>query len=84
MARVRPSLWWGISPAEGANAGFAVRLAYCRRKEVVRLDLDPVKAMMRDKIKLKGETAAMIGCKGDEAIAQACGAVEPEFPDGVH
>jgi len=55
-------LWHGIcrdakvvSPDEGDKAAFVVRAPYSRWKQVIRGQLEPTKAMLQGKLRLKGD-----------------------------
>ena|SRR5437899_2880527 len=44
-----------VSPDEGDKASFVIRAPYSRWKEVIRGRLDPTKAMVQGKLRLKGD-----------------------------
>ena len=55
-------LWHGecrrgvlVTREEGAKARFVVRAPYSRWKQIILGELDPIKAMMQGKLKLKGD-----------------------------
>jgi putative sterol carrier protein len=46
--------------AESGGAPYVIRAPYSRWKEVLRGDLDPVKGMMKGKLKLQGDLAMIV------------------------
>lgn len=60
-------LWHGecragrlVEPEEGERARYVIRAPYTRWKEILRGELDPVKAMMQGKLKLKGDLPTIV------------------------
>ena len=60
-------LWHGecrgarmVDPEEGGRAPYVIRAPYSRWKEVLRGDLDPVKAMMQGKLKVRGDLPTIV------------------------
>ena len=82
-------LWHGecregriTSEEEGSKAKFIVRAPYSRWKEVIRKELDPVKAMMQGKLKLKGDLPTIVRhVKATNELVNLSQTVPTEFPD---
>lgn len=55
-----PRSRYGISPEEGERAKFLIRAPYSRWKQIIRKEIDPVKAMMQGKLELKGDLTAIL------------------------
>lgn len=60
-------LWHGecragrlVEREEGERARYVIRAPYTRWKEILRGELDPVKAMMQGKLKLKGDLPTIV------------------------
>ena len=60
-------LWHGecrssrlVGAAEGEVAKYVIRAPYSRWKEIVQGELDPIKAMMQGKLKLRGDLAMIV------------------------
>ena len=60
-------LWHGecrdarmLGPGEGQEAAYGIRAPYSRWREVLAGELDPVKAMVQGKLKLRGDLANII------------------------
>jgi putative sterol carrier protein len=60
-------LWHGecrgarmITAAEGEGSAYGIRAPYSRWREVVLGDLEPVKAMVQGKLKLRGDLANIV------------------------
>ena len=49
-----------IEPAEGDAAAFVISATYRRWKDVVRGDLDPVRAMMQGKLRVRGDLPTIL------------------------
>src|SRR4029079_17341694 len=50
---------WAIPLEEAERAPFVIRAPYTRWKQVIRGELDPVKAMMQGKLKVHGDLPAI-------------------------
>ena len=82
-------LWHGecrdakiVSPEQGERAKFAIRAPYSRWKEVLRKELDPTKAMMQGKLKLKGDLPTIVRyVKAANELVNIAGSIPTEFPD---
>lgn len=60
-------LWHGecrmsrmTSAEQGSRCAYVIRAPYSRWKDVLRGDLDPVKAMMQGKLKVQGDLATIV------------------------
>ncbi|MGH2767800.1 MAG: SCP2 sterol-binding domain-containing protein [Acidimicrobiales bacterium] len=51
---------YGVGADEGQKARFLVRGPYSRWKEIVRKELDPIKAILQGKLKLKGDLPVIV------------------------
>jgi putative sterol carrier protein len=73
---------YGLTPEEGEKARFTIRASFPRWKQVVKQELDPVKAMMSGKLRLKGDIFTMIRhIKAAKAFVHVTGTVQTEFID---
>jgi putative sterol carrier protein len=48
------------SAEQGSRCAYVIRAPYSRWKDVLRGDLDPVKAMMQGKLKVQGDLATIV------------------------
>ncbi|HWC71856.1 MAG TPA: SCP2 sterol-binding domain-containing protein [Actinomycetota bacterium] len=82
-------LWHGAcrsarltSPEAGADAEFAISAAYRRWKDVVRGELDPVRAMMQGKLRVRGDLPKILRyVQAAQELVVICGTVPTTFPD---
>jgi putative sterol carrier protein len=82
-------LWHGacrsarvIAPEEGAEAAFTISATYRRWKDVVRGDLDPVRAMMQGKLRVSGDLPKILRyVQAAHELVAICGIVPTRFPD---
>ena len=82
-------LWHGacrdgrlIGPAEGEEAAFVISATYRRWKDVVRGDLDPVRAMMQGKLRVRGDLPTILRyVQAAHELVVLCGVVPTRFPD---
>jgi putative sterol carrier protein len=82
-------LWHGecrsgklVRPEEGARARYVIRAPYTRWKQIMRGDLDPIKAMMQGKLKLKGDLATIVRyARAANELVHLTTKVPTEFPD---
>ena len=82
-------LWHGacrdgrlIEPAEGDAAAFLISATYRRWKDVVRGDLDPVRAMMQGKLRVRGDLPTILRyVQAAHELVVLCGVVPTRFPD---
>lgn len=82
-------LWHGAcrsgritTPDEGAGAEFVIAASYRRWKDVVRGDLDPVRAMMQGKLRVRGDLPKILRyVQAAHELVAICGDVPTRFPD---
>ena len=82
-------LWHGecrsgglIDAERGASARYIIRAPYSRWKDVLRGDLEPVKAMMQGKLNVQGDLPTIIRyVKAASVLVELTGTVETRFPD---
>ncbi len=82
-------LWHGecrsarvVTPDEGAAAEFVISATYRRWKDVVRGDLDPVRAMMQGKLRVTGDLPKILRyVQAAHELVAICGVVPTRFPD---
>ena len=83
-------LWHGtcrsgsvVSSERGEGAEFVISATYRRWKDVVRGDLDPVRAMMQGKLRVRGDVPTIIRyVSAANELVHRTGSVDTEFPDG--
>lgn len=73
----------GVVGAErGEASAFVIRAPYSRWKEVVMGDLDPVRAMMQGKLKVRGDLPTIVRyVRAANALVDLTGQIETQFPD---
>jgi len=73
----------GVVDAERGNqAAYVIRAPYSRWKEVVLGELDPTRAMMQGKLKVRGDLATIVRyVRAANELLHLTGLVETEFPD---
>jgi putative sterol carrier protein len=82
-------LWHGgcrgggvVDEARADRAEFLIRAPYSRWKDVVLGDLEPVKAMMQGKLRVRGNLPKILRyVKGTQELARLTRAVDTTFPD---
>ena len=82
-------LWHGrcregglVTPDRGAEAEFVISAAYRRWKDVVRGELDPVRAMMQGKLRVRGDLPKILrSVQAAHELVVLCGDVPTRFPD---
>ena len=82
-------LWHGecrsarlVGTAEGEAAKYVIRAPYSRWKEIVQGELDPIKAMMQGKLKLRGDLAMIVRyARAASELVQLTQTVPTEFVD---
>jgi putative sterol carrier protein len=82
-------LWHGacrdarvVSPERGAEARYVLTAPYTRWKDIVRGDLDPIKAMMQGKLKVRGDLPTIVRyVRAADELVHLTGEVETAFPD---
>lgn len=82
-------LWHGacregavVSADRGAEAEFVIGASYRRWKDVVRGELDPVRAMMQGKLRVRGDLPKILRyVQAAHELVAICGTVPTRFPD---
>ena len=82
-------LWHGecraarlVTPEAGAEAAFSISATYRRWKDVVRGELDPVRAMMQGKLRVRGDLPKILRyVQAAHELVAICGTVPTTFPD---
>jgi len=73
-----------VSAAEAATAPFCITGSFARWKQVIRGELDPIKAMMQGHLRLQGDLSAIVRyVKAAQALVVAASQVDTVFPDGA-
>ena len=72
-----------VVPADEARqADFVITAPYSRWKEVMRKELDPTKAMLQGKLKLKGDLPTIVRyTKASQEMTECTSRLETTFPD---
>jgi putative sterol carrier protein len=73
----------GLTDADrGADAAYLLSAPYSRWKEVVTGELDPVKAMMQGKLKVRGDLPAIVRqVRAANELVELTQRIPTEFPD---
>lgn len=82
-------LWHGecrsarqITPEESADAKFVIRAPYSVWKKVMKKELDPLRAVMQGKLRMKGDMATVMRyMKATQALNEIAAGVPAEFLD---
>lgn len=82
-------LWHGgcrgggvVDEARGRSAEFLVRAPYSRWKDVILGDLEPIKALMQGKLRVRGDLPKILRyVKGTQELANLTTEVDTSFPD---
>lgn len=82
-------LWHGacrsgsvVTQERGEQAEFIISATYRRWKDVVRGDLDPVRAMMQGKLRVRGDLPKILRyVQAAHELVAVCGTVPTRFPD---
>jgi putative sterol carrier protein len=85
----RLDLWHGacraagpIAPEEGPSNAYILAAPYTRWKDVVRGDLDPIRAMMQGKLRVRGDLPTIVRqVRSANELVRLTGEVPTEFPD---
>lgn len=71
-----------VSADEARKADFVITAPYSRWKEVMRKELDPTKAMLQGKLKLKGDLPTIVRyTKASQEMTECTSRLETTFPD---
>jgi putative sterol carrier protein len=71
-----------VEAARGRAAAFVIRAPYSRWKDVVRGDLEPVKAMMQGKLRVQGDLPAIVRqIRAVNELVHLAGLVDTTFAD---
>jgi putative sterol carrier protein len=71
-----------VGPDEARQANFVITAPYSRWKEVMRKELDPTKAMLQGKLKLKGDLPTIVRyTKASQEMTECTSRLETIFPD---
>ena len=82
-------LWHGacrggraIVSADGEAAAYTLTAPYSRWKDVVQGELDPIKAMMQGKLRVRGDLPTIVRyVKAANELVRLTGLVDTDFPD---
>jgi putative sterol carrier protein len=85
----RLDLWHGacrgggpIAPEEGAASAYVLAAPYTRWKDVVLGDLDPIRAMMQGKLRVRGDLPTIVRqVRAANELVRVIGEVPTQFPD---
>jgi len=67
---------YDVPPGEGENAQFLIRCPYSRWKQVIRRELDPIRAMMQGKLKLTADMRMVVAhVKAADTLVKIAGEV---------
>jgi putative sterol carrier protein len=85
----RLDLWHGacrgggpIAKGEGAASAYVLAAPYTRWKDVVLGDLDPIRAMMQGKLRVRGDLPTIVRqVRAANELVRVIGEVPTEFPD---
>ena len=72
-----------VVPADEARqCDFVITAPYSRWKEVMKKELDPTKAMLQGKLKLKGDLPTIVRyTKASQEMTECTSRLETQFPD---
>jgi putative sterol carrier protein len=84
-------LWHGscrgggvVDEERGRASAYVIRAPYSRWKNVVRGELDPIRAMMQGKLRVEGDLPTIVRyVKAADELVQLCATVPTVFPDEV-
>ena len=82
-------LWHGgcrggglVDETRATSAEFAVRAPYSRWKDVIHGDLEPIKALVQGKLRVRGDLPKILRyVKATQELAYIAGQVDTTFPD---
>ena len=71
-----------VSADEARGCDFVITAPYSRWKEVMKKELDPTKAMLQGKLKLKGDLPTIVRfTKASQEMTECTSRLETQFPD---
>ena len=71
-----------VDKEKAESAKFVMTGPYVRWKQVAKTDLDPIKALMQGKLKLKGNLPYMVKyLRGTQEVIRCLTLVDSKFPD---
>ena len=71
-----------VSADEARACDFVITAPYSRWKEVMKKELDPTKAMLQGKLKLKGDLPTIVRyTKASQEMTECTTRLDAEFPD---
>jgi putative sterol carrier protein len=71
-----------VSADEARGCDFVITAPYSRWKEVMKKELDPTKAMLQGKLKLKGDLPTIVRyTKASQEMTECTTRIQTEFPD---
>ncbi len=71
-----------VTPETGALAEFVIRAPYSRWKEIIEGKLDPTRALLQGKLKVKGDLKALTAeVDAAQALVRAAASIPTQFPD---
>lgn len=71
-----------VTADEARQCDFVITAPYSRWKEVMRKELDPTKAMLQGKLKLKGDLPTIVRfTKASQEMTECTSRLETAFPD---
>jgi putative sterol carrier protein len=73
-----------VGPDEAKRADFVISGSYSRWKQVMKKELDPTRAMLQGKLKVKGDLPTIVRyTKASQEMAECTSRIDVEFPDEV-
>lgn len=71
-----------VPASEARECDFVITAPYSRWKEVMKKELDPTKAMLQGKLKLKGDLPTIVRyTKASQEMTECTGRLDTQFPD---
>ena len=71
-----------VTPEVGSQAEFVIRAPYSRWKEIIEGKLDPTRALLQGKLKVKGDLKALTAeVEAAQALVRAAASIPTQFPD---
>jgi putative sterol carrier protein len=73
-----------VPPQEAKTCDFVISGTYSRWKQVMKKELDPTRAMLQGKLKVKGDLPTIVRfTKASQEMAECTSRIDVEFPDEV-